>query len=317
MAQIVWDLPSDRYYEAGVDRGVLYFPSSPGKYDNGVPWNGLTSIEEDFSDDNFEPFYYDGVKHNQIVEPGNYKATLSAYTYPDEFDIFTTRHPAEEGFYIDNQFPSVFGLCYRTLIGTSFDSAGVHYKLHLVYNITARENDVTYSTQEETMEPIEFSWDLYTVPETGFDYRPTAHVIIDSRYFSKELLTLIEDILYGRHTAVDNQNVIDNQTPFDPGFGFLDGGTVTSDGADFVDGNPGSSDFSVNPRLPSLRELLGIIKYYDPKFVVPNTISGVAALIRQENSDLTMSATIGVYHELPTNRFISSNIHGVYGLGQR
>lgn len=43
MPGLVWDRVGDRTYESGLDRGVLYLPDG-----SAVPWNGLTSIVENF-----------------------------------------------------------------------------------------------------------------------------------------------------------------------------------------------------------------------------------------------------------------------------
>ncbi len=43
MPAIVWDNIGDRFYESGLDRGVLYLSDG-----SGVPWNGLISIIEKF-----------------------------------------------------------------------------------------------------------------------------------------------------------------------------------------------------------------------------------------------------------------------------
>ena len=36
MAKLVWDKVGERFFETGVDRGVLYIPNSSGAYINGV-----------------------------------------------------------------------------------------------------------------------------------------------------------------------------------------------------------------------------------------------------------------------------------------
>lgn len=41
MAELVWGGNGQRYFETGIDRGVLYPRVGPG-----VPWNGLTGISE-------------------------------------------------------------------------------------------------------------------------------------------------------------------------------------------------------------------------------------------------------------------------------
>ena len=85
MAKLVWDKIDDRLYKTGLDRGVLYVPNPQSKYDNGFAWNGLTAVDEDFSDDATSPHYYDGVKYLDSYPNGDFTAKLSAFTYPDEF----------------------------------------------------------------------------------------------------------------------------------------------------------------------------------------------------------------------------------------
>ena len=45
MAKLVWDKIGERFYETGVDHGVLYVQAN-GAYPKGVAWNGLTSVNE-------------------------------------------------------------------------------------------------------------------------------------------------------------------------------------------------------------------------------------------------------------------------------
>ena len=45
MAQLTWDNTGERFYETGIDHGVLYIPNTTtGAYDKGYAWNGLTSV---------------------------------------------------------------------------------------------------------------------------------------------------------------------------------------------------------------------------------------------------------------------------------
>ena len=46
MAKITWDGSGERYYESGVDHGVLYVQESTGTYGTGVAWNGLINVTE-------------------------------------------------------------------------------------------------------------------------------------------------------------------------------------------------------------------------------------------------------------------------------
>ena len=44
MSKIQWDKVGERFYETGVDRGVLFPMGKGGAYDKGVGWSGLTAI---------------------------------------------------------------------------------------------------------------------------------------------------------------------------------------------------------------------------------------------------------------------------------
>ena len=43
---LTWDGVGEKFFETGVDHGVLYIPNEDGEYDNGVAWNGLTNVTE-------------------------------------------------------------------------------------------------------------------------------------------------------------------------------------------------------------------------------------------------------------------------------
>ena len=55
MTALVWDKLGERFFETGIDRGVLYLDGQP------IAWSGLTAIEEDIENDT-EPLYFDGLK---------------------------------------------------------------------------------------------------------------------------------------------------------------------------------------------------------------------------------------------------------------
>ena len=45
MAKLEWDKTGEKFYETGVQDGVLY-PFADGAYTTGVAWNGLTSVNQ-------------------------------------------------------------------------------------------------------------------------------------------------------------------------------------------------------------------------------------------------------------------------------
>lgn len=192
MTRLTWGAIGERIFEAGVDRGVLYLDNS-----DGVAWNGLTSVSESPSGGEVLEYYVDGIKYLHLVGNEEFTATIEAFTYPDEFGVCDGTAPVGNGLFATNQRRSSFGLCYRSKIGNDVDGTEYAYKLHLVYNALAAPSDKAHTTMGDTVEPSNFSWKVTTKPPSFVGFKPTAHLVIDSRETPSDLLKQIEDILYG------------------------------------------------------------------------------------------------------------------------
>ena len=194
MTQIEWNSIGNRRYEVGIDRGVLYLPSEGVA----VPWNGLTSVDE-MSDTTVEPLYYNGVKYFDYVSRGDYRGVLKAYTYPEEFELYDgVKESPGNGIFITGQIPTgVFHLSYRTMIGNDVDGIDGGYKIHVLYNLTAKPSNKKYSTLATAQSAFEFSWDLSSVPVEAFNLRPTSHIIFDTTKMHESAIYEIERVLYG------------------------------------------------------------------------------------------------------------------------
>lgn len=191
MPQLVWDREEDRSYETGLDRGVLYLPNG-----SGVAWNGLTSVVEKF-DKTVTATYYDGMKINDLITFGDFSATMKAVTFPDEFVEVECSEALRAGVFFQDQPPQTFCLCYRTCIGDDAAGQANSYKLHIIYNIVAIPADRTYATMSDQPSLVEFEWTLYAVPEETPGFRPTAHLVIDSREVDPIMLSQLEAKFYG------------------------------------------------------------------------------------------------------------------------
>jgi hypothetical protein len=191
MTKLVWDQVGERYYESGVSKGVFY--DRNGK---GTAWNGITSIEENTST-TVEPVYFDGLKFDDIVTNGDFSALLKAYTYPDEFLPYEGYLQDRTGFYVADQPRDKFCLSYRTEIANDVVGFNRGYKLHILYNLTANPSSNVYQTLSEDAEPLEFEWNITAIPEEIENFRPTAHLIFDSRKINPDILTDVEEIIYG------------------------------------------------------------------------------------------------------------------------
>jgi hypothetical protein len=196
MSKLVWDAVGERYYETGVKKGVLYVMDK-GAYGNGVAWNGLTAVTEAPSGAEATPLYADDIKYLNLMSAEEFGGTIEAYTYPDEFKACNGEAELVAGISIGQQARKAFGFCYRTVLGNDVDENEHGYKLHLVYGAKAAVSEKAYATINESPEPITFSWEFTTTPVEVEGFKPTSHLVVDSRKFDAEKLALLEAALYG------------------------------------------------------------------------------------------------------------------------
>ena len=196
MATLTWDVQSERYYETGVSKGVLY-PFKEGKYSKGVAWNGLTAVNENPSGAEPTPLYADNIKYLNLLSNEEFAATVEAYTYPDEFAECDGSAELAVGVSVGQQKRIPFGLSYVTKLGNDTDGQDHGYKIHLIYGALAKPTQKNYATINDNPEAITFSWELSTTPVEVPNLKPTACITIDSTKVEAGKLKKIEDKLYG------------------------------------------------------------------------------------------------------------------------
>lgn len=192
MAALIWGSIGSRYYEAGVDRGVLYLAGIAG-----VAWPGLVSVTENVSGGEARPYYIDGFKYLNVQGAEEFGATIEAFSAPREFDACDGRKSVAPGLFATQQVRKQFGFSYRTQIGNDVDGVDAGYKLHIVYNALAATPSVTHKTLDASGTPSTMSWDITTKAPMFSGARPTAHFVIDSRDVDILVIKQIESILYG------------------------------------------------------------------------------------------------------------------------
>lgn len=203
MARLEWDKTGEHLYETGVDHGVLYFPDQTGAYKNGVAWNGLISVSESPSGAEATGQYADNIKYLNLISAEEFGATIEAYTYPEEFEACNGNKELVDasGVYVGQQSRSVFGFCYRTMIGNDTDGQDHGYKLHLVYGCQVSPSEKAYQTINDSPEALTFSWELSTTPVNVTGKKSTALLVIDSTKVDSTKLAKIEAKLYGDETS--------------------------------------------------------------------------------------------------------------------
>lgn len=192
MTRIDWAVPGSRFFEAGVDRGVIYVGNNPG-----VPWVGLIGVNHSQSGGEPKPRYLDGVKIGNYASPEEFEGNIEAFTYPTEFEPCDGTAQVQHGLRATKQRRVPFSMVYRVKVGNDSKGLDLGYKIHILYNLLAEPSDRNHRTLSDQTEPTTFNWHVTARAELVNGLYPTAHYFIDSRDVPAELLQNIEDILYG------------------------------------------------------------------------------------------------------------------------
>lgn len=205
MTALTWDGSGKRFFETGIDHGVLYpRDSTTGTYPLGVAWNGLTTVTEKPSGAEASAQYADNIKYLNLFSAEEISGTIEAFTFPDEFSACDGTASPVKGLTIAQQTRQQFGLVYRTLLGNDIEGQDFGYKLHLIYGAQASPSEKAYATVNDSPSPISFSWDFSTTPiSPGSSLKPTALLVVDSTVVDPTRLTALEKALFGASETTD------------------------------------------------------------------------------------------------------------------
>lgn len=202
MSKLTWDDVGKRFYETGVDKGVLYpYNTLSNAYTPGVAWNGLSAVTESPSGAEPSPVYADNIKYLNLYSAEEFAATIEAYYYPDEFAACDGSAELADGVMVGQQSRKMFGLCYRTKLGNDTDGNDHGYKLHLIYGCMASPSEKAYNSVNDSPEPTPFSWEVSTTPVNVTGMKPTSVITIDSTKADPTCLAALEAKLYGDDSA--------------------------------------------------------------------------------------------------------------------
>lgn len=199
MAKIKFDAPGKHYFETGVSNGVLFVKdANSGTYGKGVAWNGLSSVSESPEGAEETAIYADNIKYLSLRSLEEFKGTIEAYTYPDEFEACDgSKQFGAPGVKASQQARSPFCFSYQTKKGSD-ENPDLGYIIHIIYGATAAPSEKSYETVNDSPEAITFSWEISTTPikVDGFG-NGISHIEIDSTKLDAAKLKEIEDALYG------------------------------------------------------------------------------------------------------------------------
>lgn len=191
MPRIIWSDAGSRSYQSGIDRGVLYVNDLPG-----VAWNGLTGVQETPTGGTATPYYVDGEQFLNCTTREVFEATITAYTYPDQFEVCDGSYAIRSGLNVLHQKRLPFGFSYRSMKGND-QSPTLGYKIHLVYNAKVAPSSWSHKSLADTAAIDDFSWKVTTIAPTIGGYRRSAHLVLDSTELDPLVLSGLETILYG------------------------------------------------------------------------------------------------------------------------
>lgn len=201
--RLKWDQDGTRKKGEGADRGVLFVMDN-GKYSNGVVWNGITEIQ--LSPDGAEAtdLWADNMKYLTLYSAENFGYTINAFYSPVEFDQCDGMAAPVAGVTLGQQVRKSFGFSYRSGVTNDTEGEDYGYVIHLIYNSKAKPSEQTDSTKSDSPNSDALSWECSTTPvavnrtdANGKEYKPTAHIKIDSTQVDPAKLKAFEDILYG------------------------------------------------------------------------------------------------------------------------
>lgn len=206
MAALVWDKTGERRIETGVDHCALYvYDPTVKTYGKGVAWNGITAISEKPEGAEATDLYADNILYLSMLSAEKMKATIEAYTYPDEFEQCDGSATLTKGVKIGQQDRLAFGLVYRTKIGDDVAGQDKAYKLHILYGCKASPSEKGYKTVNDSPEAISFSWELSTTPVNVSGAKPTSSLTISSLDVDPGKLKTFEAKLFGADAAGGGQ----------------------------------------------------------------------------------------------------------------
>lgn len=203
---IEWDQDGERFYQTGVDHGVVYpvsvEESTRGQYTNGYAWNGLSNVTESPEGAESNPIYADNMKYLNLLSAEELKLSIEAYYYPPQFEVCDGTASVMKGVKLGQQTRRKFGFAYRTKLGNDIEGDDYGYEIHLIYGCTASPSEKSHDTTNDSPEATTFSWDIDTIPVSGIkingvDYKPSASMTISSRDVTSAQLAAIEKVLYG------------------------------------------------------------------------------------------------------------------------
>lgn len=197
--KLVWNESGKKLFETGVSECALYIMES-GVYSAGIAWDGVTKVSEAPSGAEPTKLYAGNTVYATLMSKEEYGATIETYMYPDAFKVCNGESSVAKGVSIGQQDRSMFGLVYKTLIGSDADVNNHGYKLHIVYGCKVKPSSKDHETVNDSPSAATMSFEIATTPVNVAGKKPTATLEIDSTTADATCLAALEEKLFGSTT---------------------------------------------------------------------------------------------------------------------
>ena len=198
-----WDKDCERLYELGTSHGILFVKNAKGEYKPGVAWNGLIAVKQSPDGAEAKDKYANDHKYISMTSTENFKGSIEAFTYPEEFKACDGSKEIAPGMYAGQQTRIPFGLSYITRVGNDTEGEMHGEKIHIIYGAKVGPSSRDYSTINEDLDALEFSWEFSTTPSeipadlAAKGFKPTAYVSIDGTLAEPTAFKKLKETLEG------------------------------------------------------------------------------------------------------------------------
>lgn len=161
---MTWDDPTKRIYHTGLDMQALFVRDANGNYPTGVPWYGLKSVSETPSGAEPTDLYSGNRKYLTMRSTEQFGFTLEAYATPPEWIACDGGVETIPGVIVPQQNRHVFGVAYRTQVGSDAGGSQIGYELTLIYGATTKPAETPRASINESPDAVVFSYECTTTP---------------------------------------------------------------------------------------------------------------------------------------------------------
>lgn len=199
--KLEFDKMDERFYEAGVENGVIYLLNSDGSYGGSeetvAPWNGLKSFSKNPEGAEETKEYADNIKFISLYSVEELKATIECVMYPDLFSLCDGSKALQKGVFVGQQPRKPFGLSLFTKLGNAIEGESYSEKCHIIYGAKAQPSQRQYNSINESPEVVTFSYELSTNPVKVPGMRPSSEIVIQKDLVSAANWQKLIDAIHG------------------------------------------------------------------------------------------------------------------------